>query len=110
MNHFLIPVYPEVITQFIFLHGIFLLRLKIHPPHATKDGRNYWRHDLFPQMLCEDKFINPDQMDEWEWLYYLRIRADYYEEKIEKADADESIRLAYQLIVHFQNEELRADD
>lgn len=86
-----------------------LQRLGINPKHKTKDGQYYWRHDLFPQILCDDKFISPKQMDEWEWLYYLRIKADYYEETIEEEEAKNSVKLSYEFIDFFLNEERRIE-
>ncbi|MDP2689547.1 MAG: HEPN domain-containing protein [Deltaproteobacteria bacterium] len=87
----------------------FLQKMEYNPRHKTKDGQYYWRHDLFPQIMCDGKFINPTQMDEWEWLYYLRIKADYYREHIEENEVKKSIQITEQFIEYFLNEEKRIE-
>lgn len=72
-----------------------LSKIGVHPHHNTEKGGSYWRHDLFPEILCDEyKLIGPIQMEKFELLYSRRIKADYYVEKVEKEEADDSIQMA----------------
>jgi uncharacterized protein (UPF0332 family) len=72
-----------------------LSKMGVQPQHDTKKRSSYWRHDLFPEVLCDEyKLIGPVQMEKFELLYSRRIKADYYVDKIEKEEADDSIQMA----------------
>jgi uncharacterized protein (UPF0332 family) len=72
-----------------------LSKIGIQPQHNIQKGGSYWRHDLFPEILCDEyKLIGPIQMEKFELLYSRRIKADYYVEKVEKEEADDSIQMA----------------
>lgn len=79
-----------------------LSNIGIQPLHNTKKGGYYWRHDMFPEILCDEyKLIGPIQMEKFELLYSLRIKADYYVDKVEKEEADNSIQIASNFISLF---------
>ncbi len=79
-----------------------LSNIGIQPGHETIKGERYWRHNLFPEILCgEYKLIGPLQMERFELLYSRRIKADYYVDKVEKEEADNSIQLASIFISFF---------
>ena len=76
--------------------------LGIQPKHKTKKGEFYWRHDLLPEILRDEyKLIGPNQMEKFELLYSRRIKADYYAEKVEKEEADDSILTASSFVSLF---------
>lgn len=76
--------------------------LGIQPQHKAKKGGSYWPHDSFPEILCDKyKIIGPIQMEKFELLYSRRIKADYYAEKVEKEEADDSIRIASSFVSLF---------
>ncbi|MEK7279553.1 MAG: HEPN domain-containing protein [Nitrospirota bacterium] len=77
-----------------------LSKIGIRPQH--RKGGSYWCHDLFPEILCDEyKIIGPIQMEKFELLYSRRIKADYYAEKVEKEEADDSIRIASSFVSLF---------
>lgn len=79
-----------------------LSKIGIHPKPNTKKGDAYWPHDRFPQILCDEyKLIGPIQKDKFDLLYSRRIKADYYAEKVEKEEADDSILIASSFISLF---------
>ncbi|MEW6213601.1 MAG: HEPN domain-containing protein [Nitrospirota bacterium] len=79
-----------------------LSNIGIQPSHKTRKGDYYWRHDLFPEILCDEyKLIGPLQLEKFELLYSRRIKADYYVDKVEKEEADNSIQLASDFISFF---------
>jgi len=79
-----------------------LSKMGVQPQHDTKKRSSYWRHDLFPEVLCDEyKLIGPIQMEKFELLYSRRIKADYYVDKIEKEEADDSIQMASSFVTLF---------
>lgn len=79
-----------------------LSKIGIHPQHNTQKGGFYWRHDLLPEILCDEyKLIGPTQMEKFELLYSRRIKADYYVEKVEKEEASDSIQIASSFVSLF---------
>ncbi|MBI5194972.1 MAG: HEPN domain-containing protein [Nitrospirae bacterium] len=79
-----------------------LSKIGIQPLHEAKKGGIYWRHDLFPELLCDEyKLIGPDQMSKFEILYSRRIKADYYVDKVVKEEAGDSFKLASDFISLF---------
>lgn len=77
-----------------------LSKIDTQPPHKAKGS--YWRHDLFPEILCDEyKLIGPVQMAKWEILYSRRLQADYYIDKVRKEEADNSFQLASNFVSLF---------
>lgn len=68
----------------------------------ARKGGYCWRHDLFPEIMCDEyKIIGPLQMDKFELLYSRRLKADYYIDEVEKEEADNSFQLASDLVSFF---------
>ena len=79
-----------------------LSNIGIQPMHETQKGGYYWRHDLFPELLCdESKLIGPIQMEKFELLYSRRIKADYYIDKVDKEESTTSIQLSSDFVSFF---------
>lgn len=77
-----------------------LYDIGIQPPQTRKGV--YWPHNKFPEILCDEyKLIGPLQLERFELLYSRRIKADYYVDKVEKEEADDSIQLATNFISFF---------
>jgi uncharacterized protein (UPF0332 family) len=73
-----------------------LSNIGIQPGHKTQKGGYYWRHDLFPELLCDEyKLVGPLQMKKFELLYSHRIKADYYIDRVEKEEAANSTILRF---------------
>lgn len=79
-----------------------LSNIGIQPGHKTQKGGYYWRHNLFPKLLCDEyKLIGPLQMEKFELLYSCRIKADYYIDEVEKEEAANSIQIASDFVSFF---------
>lgn len=79
-----------------------LSEMSIQPQHNTKQGGSYWCHDLFPEILFDEyKLIGPFQIEKFELLYSRRIKADYYIEKVDKEEADDSMQIASSFVSLF---------
>lgn len=80
--------------------------LGISAPDDTRDGNRYWRHDAFPNRLCEEYgLIGPAQISKWQLLYQLRIKADYYPDEITQEEAKYALLTAKDFLEHFKREE-----
>jgi uncharacterized protein (UPF0332 family) len=78
----------------------YLLNIGIQPPRT--DRGTYWPHHTFPEILWDNfKIIGPVQMEKFELLYSRRIKADYYIDRIEPGESDESLQIAADFVSFF---------
>ncbi|MBI5562877.1 MAG: hypothetical protein HY894_08535 [Deltaproteobacteria bacterium] len=74
------------------------------PSGKAKGGGRYWPHHSFPATPFDGGCLNAERREEWEWLYGLRIKADYCKEGVEEARAAKAVEVALTLIESFSKE------
>jgi uncharacterized protein (UPF0332 family) len=71
------------------------------PPDAERNGNRFWRHDRFPGNLTHYLRIDEDLEEQLEWLYQLRLKADYFAESVPLEDASHCLECAESLWTFF---------
>lgn len=64
---------------------------------------DYFRHDSLPDTLFDQGLIEPDEISELELLYAHRIKADYFNDQVEMAEAVQALEIAQNLMTTIGN-------
>ncbi|MEI8167414.1 MAG: HEPN domain-containing protein [Chloroflexales bacterium] len=67
---------------------------------GQEPDEDYWRHTALPQVLFDWAAIADEQKDDLRFLFNQRVKADYYEDAIQRSEAEELLQIARGLIGH----------
>jgi uncharacterized protein (UPF0332 family) len=58
----------------------------------------HWAHRAMPKLLHDFEALGDDQREDMKFLYTQRVKADYYKDAIEQAEAQETLSIARALL------------
>ena len=64
----------------------------------TAEAAEYYRHDTFPQDAERWGLLDPSDCDDLIWLRDLRVRADYWEDRVSLEEASLALEVAAALV------------
>ena len=64
----------------------------------THERKPYYRHDTFPRELAQAGVLDHEGCDALEWLYSVRVKADYQDDNVDIEEAGLAAEMAGRLV------------